>query len=320
MKKLCVIFIVLLLLGFAGGWMWWQRGTSAVNPQDKIQKMFIIQPGEGLNSIANRLKEEGLITDAMIFSFIVRKEGYEKKIQAGDFRLSPSMKPQQIAKTLTTGAIDIWITVPEGKRAEEIADILKENIPTYDDSWRRELVLREGYLFPDTYLIPKDATIDTVISIMTNNFEQRYAQATEGKSSNRSQKEIVILASLIEREGRHDEDRFLIASVLENRLDIGMALQIDATVQYALGYQPQQKSWWKQGVTLNDLKVNSPYNTYAHPGLPPAPIANPGSEALEAAANPSESDYLYYITDKNGINRYAKTYEEHNVNIKKYGL
>lgn len=320
MKKLFVIFLGIVLLLAVGGWMWWQRGTSAVNPQDKTQKMFIIQPGEGVNSIADRLKEEGLITDALVFSFIVRKEGYEKKIQAGDFRLSPSMNPQQIAETLTTGVIDIWITIPEGKRAEEIADILKENIPTYNDSWRQELVLREGYLFPDTYLIPKDATIDTIISIMTNNFEQRYAQATEEKTSNRSQKEIVILASLIEREGRHDEDRFLIASVLENRLDIGMALQIDATVQYALGYQPQQKLWWKQGVTFNDLKINSPYNTYLHPGLPPGPIANPGMEALEAAANPSETDYLYYITDKNGINRYAKTYEEHNANIKRYGL
>jgi UPF0755 protein len=109
MKKLFVIFLGIVLLLAVGGWMWWQRGTSAVNPQDKTQKMFIIQPGEGVNSIADRLKEEGLITDALVFSFIVRKEGYEKKIQAGDFRLSPSMNPQQIAETLTTGVIDIWI-------------------------------------------------------------------------------------------------------------------------------------------------------------------------------------------------------------------
>ncbi len=151
---------------------------------------------------------------------------------------------------------------------------------------------------------------------MKNNFDAKYA--TLENTSNRTPHEIVTIASLIEREARHAEDRPLVASVIVNRLEIGMALNIDATVQYILGYQQNEKSWWKRNLTFADLEINSPYNTYTNPGLPPGPIANPGIAAIEAAVNPAETDYLYYLSDENGVNHYAETLEEHNQNKAKY--
>jgi UPF0755 protein len=317
MKKL-LLFLIVVGIIFAGVFFWWQNGLSAVNTKDKASKMFVIPKGTGIRAISNDLKAQGLIRDDIVFFLYVRKNGIDKKIQAGDFKLSPSMSSQQIAKTLTLGSKDVWVTIPEGKRAEEVAQILKANIPTYDDTWEERLGEHEGYLFPDTYLIPRDATIDQVVMLLTNTFEQKYGVITN--NTNLSKAEVVTLASMIEREARHDEDRPLISSVMHNRLDIDMPLQIDATVQYVLGYSNAENTWWRKNLSLDDLKFQSLYNTYARTGLPPGPIASPGIEALEAAANPADTDYLYYITDQNGINRYATTGEGHNKNIDKYGL
>ncbi|MDO8461077.1 MAG: endolytic transglycosylase MltG, partial [bacterium] len=178
----------------------------------------------------------------------------------------------------------------------------------------------EGYLFPDTYLIPKDADIDLIVTLMKDNFDKKYESITPAKKTNLTKEEIVILASMIEREAKLDQDRSLVASVLLNRKNIGMKLDIDATIQYALGYQEIEKTWWKKGLTLQDIKLNSSYNTYLNPGLPPTPISNPGLEALNAVVNPAETQYFYYISDSSGRNHYAKTIEEHNANIKTFGL
>ena len=227
------------------------------------------------------------------------------------------MTPEEIAKTLTTGTQDVWITIPEGKRAEEIAGLLKANINTYDPVWEEKLATKEGYLFPDTYLFPKESGIDLIISTVTNTFDSKYNSIPN--NSKRSKEEIVTIASLVEREARHPEDRPLVASVMENRLGIDMALQIDATIQYALGYDPIKKTWWRR-VTPSQLKTDSLYNTYLNPGLPPTPIANPGKAALEAAIHPANTNYIYYFTDKNGVNHYSATLDEHNSQISKYGL
>jgi UPF0755 protein len=306
------VFLVAALL------IWWANGISAVDKNNTTPQTFIIPPGAGIKQIASQLKQQKLIKDPTVFYFLVKQMGIEKKIQAGSYRLSQALTAEQIAKNLTVGTHDIWVTVPEGKRAEEIADILQKNIPTYEESWRDELIANEGYLFPDTYLFPKEAGIDMIINTMRGTFENRYSSIEN--NTNLSKEEIVILASMIEREARHDVDRPIVSSVMYNRLDQGIPLQIDATVQYALGYDRGEGTWWKKGLTHDDLQIASPYNTYENAGLPPGPISNPGLAVLKAAANPSDTEYLFYITDKSGTNRYARTNDEHNANIKRYGL
>lgn len=317
MKKISFIFVFLILI-FTGFLAWWINGSAAVNPRDKAQKAFSIKKGEGVRAVANNLKSQGLIKDPVVFYLVVRRLGIDSKIQAGDFFISPSLNATQVAKALQTGTYDVRIVIPEGKRAEEVADILKERIDSYDESWRSQLVLNEGYLFPDTYSFPKDVTIEQVISVMRDNFETKYSQIENSEGSNLSKEDVVILASMVEREAKHDQDRSIVASVLFNRLDASMPLYIDATIQYAIG---TPKEWWP---TLPDTGGNvapdSPYNTYTHPGLPPTPISNPGIEVIKAVFNPAKTDYLYYITDKSGVNRYGRTLDEHNTNIKKYGL
>ncbi len=317
MKRLrvTVIVIAVCLLLFA---LWWHNGKEAVNPTDTAKKQFIITPEENVRDIANQLKNQGLIKDPIIFFLTIKQLGLEGKIQAGNFQLSPSMTEDQIAQALTHGTTDIWVTIPEGKRATEIAEILQEKISTYDPSWKDTLATEEGYLFPDTYLFPANATIDQIIEIMKNNFMTKYHQATINQTANLSEHDIVTLASIIEREGKSPEDMKLVASVLENRLHIGMALQADATIQYAIGYTPAKKTWWPQ-VTGTDLDIPSAYNTYRNPGLPPTPISNPGLHALTAAATPANTDYLYYFTDGKGITHFAKTLDEQNANIAKFG-
>lgn len=319
MKKLIITtsFIIFLFAFLA---LWWKNGLLAVNPSDSTQHIFVVKRGEGIREIANSLKKEGLIKDPIVFFLLVKKLNLDGKIQAGDFRLSPSETAYDIAQELTHGMLDIWVTIPEGKRADEIADILKEKIPTYQETWRNILNRNEGYLFPDTYLIPRDTDINTIVSIMKDNFEKKYESIQNIKQNNLTKDQVVIVASLIEREAKLGLDRPLVASVILNRLNIEMALQIDATIQYALGFQETEKTWWKKNLTAQDLKIDSPYNTYVNPDLPPTPISNPGLDVLKAVLNPAQTNYLYYISDKSGQNHYAKTIEEHNANIRKYGL
>lgn len=318
MKRLIVLLILLIII-VIGGILWWKNGVSSVNSQSKESKIFVVQKGDGVKEISNRLKANGLIRSSIVFFLLVKQSGIDKKIEAGDFRLSPSMTAKEIAENLTHGTLDIWITVPEGKRATEIAEILKEKIPTYDLSWFGVLGASEGYLFPDTYLIPKDANIEMVVNQMRGNFDAKYA-TLDTSNTKLTQEEIVILASLIEREAITDAERPIIAGILINRLNAGMALQVDATIQYAKGKNPSNKKWWEP-VFIEEYKtVVSDYNTYLFVGLPPGPISNPGLEALRAAASPTTTDYLYYLHDGNGKIRYAKTLSEHNSNIEKYGL
>lgn len=316
MKRLPVLLITLFIL-VGGIYLWWNNGIKAVNPNDKTSKIFLVQKGKGVRELANQLKKEGLIKDPVVFFILVKQLGLDGKIQAGDFRLSPSMTATEIAQNLTHGTLDIWVTIPEGKRADEIADILQEKIPSYDEAWRVRLDANEGYLFPDTYLIPKDADVDMVIQIMTNNFYTKLNSI--GLSKNTAQlARIVTIASLIEREAKGNAEKPIIAGIIKNRLDDGMALQIDATIQYAKG--KRGNSWWASISQEEYKSVQSTYNTYLYPGLPPTPIANPGIDALSAAAKPADTQYVYYLHDKNGVIHYARSYEDHMANQRKYGL
>lgn len=309
-----ILAVIVILFTF------WQSNLSAVNPNDQTTQTFTVTPGSGVHQVANSLQSQGLIKNSLVFLVYMKLTGEDSKIQKGEFKFSPSMTSQQIAKQLTQGTLDVWITVIPGKRADEIADILKGNITSYSEDWRAQLRLHEGYLFPDSYLIPKDASIDQIISIMTNNFTSKYQTALSQQTNKITEEQAVILASILQREAPSGEDMRKVASVLENRLQLGMALQVDATVQYALGYNTAENTWWKKNLTVDDLHITSPYNTYTNPGLPPTPISNPDLEALEAALNPADTNYLYYISDAHGVMHFATTLDQHNANIRKYGL
>lgn len=316
MKRLFTLLVIILVLVGAGA-IFWKLSSSPVDSKNQTKEVFIVKQGEGVRSISKRLKEEGIIKNSVVFFITVKKLGLDGKIQAGDHRISRSMTTADVAKSLTQGTSDVWITIREGVRAEEIADILERDLPSYESSWREELNKNEGYLFPDTYLIPKNADLPMVISILRNNFDSKY-KALDVTKTALSQTSIVKIASLVEREARHDSDRPIVAGVILNRLKEGMSLDLDATLQYAIGYSTSEKKWWKQGLTNDDKEIASSYNTYRNQGLPPTPISNPGLESLQAVINPADTDYFYYISDKNGVNHYAKTLEEHEKNIDKY--
>jgi UPF0755 protein len=318
MKKILVVLGLLIIFSTLA-FVWWQSGLQAVNSRAATPKIFVINNGEGVREIANNLKREGLIKDPIVFFLLTKFENLDKKIQAGDFRLNPSMSAQEIATNLTHGTLDIWTTIPEGLRATEIAGILKAKIPSYNNAWVTELQANEGYLFPDTYLIPRDADINLVLTLLKNNFQKKFDSVKETKTTALTDPQTITIASIIEREAVFAEDRPLVASVFMNRLNLGMGLGSDPTVQYALGYQSDTKSWWKNDLTADDLVINSPYNTRKNAGLPPAPISNPGLSAIEAALNPAKTDYLFFFSDKQGHLHFATTMTGHNANIQKYG-
>lgn len=313
MKFLLFIFISLIII--AGSFALWNYATSPVNQSDTFSKTFIVSPGETAQEVGKKLETAGLIKNSLAF-YIAARIG-RSPIQAGEYSLSPAFSMRQIIEKLDHGSADVVIKFQSGTRAEEYAKILKSNFKSYTSDWAVRLRENEGFLYPDTYSIPKNTTIDNIITILTDNFYKKAASLGLSKNSLRLSR-AVIIASLLEREGKTLQDKKMIASVIENRLVANMPLQIDAAVQYAIGYDEGEKTWWKKGLTIDDLKVASPFNLYTNSGLPPRPIANPGFNALSAAVNPAKSDYLFYVSDKNGKLYFAKTAVEHNRNVAKY--
>lgn len=318
MKKF-LTFIIIFLIVLIGGYLFYREGTLAINSKSEESIIFVVDPGENLDSIINNLSKADLIRNRIVFYLVVKQLGIEREIQAGDFRLSPSMNAYEIADEFTHGTIDIWVTVPEGLRKEEIAEIMSKTFDVSETEFN--LLAQEGYLFPDTYLIPRSATAQDIIDIMRANYESKYTSdiAISAKKNGLSEREVLILASIVEKETLFDSDRSGVAEVLLRRLRENYPLEVDVTIQYALGYQKDENRWWKSFITFDDLEVNSPYNSYKNMGLPPGPISNPGIASIRAAAEATENTpYKYYLADKEGHVHFGKTFEEHQQNIVKY--
>jgi UPF0755 protein len=297
-KVIRVILFITVITGIFAGFFWWKWATSPLNLNFSSKKTFVIKRGEKLTSIAQRLKKEELIRDP----------------------LASSWNLYEIARTLTLGTEDIWLTFPEGWRKEEFAQRLAVNLENFNV--QEFLVLTkdlEGYLFPDTYLIPKFASPSAIVKILTNNFEKK----TKDLKINYQD---LILASIIEREVKYDKDRPVVAGILIKRLQADWPLQVDATVQYAVANKQFDNltieqfgsfDWWPE-ITKKDLEIDSPYNTYKYKGVPPTPICNPGLATIKAVLKPLATDYWFYLSDKQGKIHFAKTLEEHQENIIKY--
>jgi UPF0755 protein len=312
-----ILLFVLLVAGFVA-WAWWQDGLSSAAPTDNTFTQFEVAKGEGVKSVVTHLSQEGIIRSSTAFYILIKSMGIDKSIQAGDYRLSKSMDARTVAKELTHGVVDVWLTTLEGWRIEEIATTLAKNF----DIPEKEFLsyAKEGYMFPDTYQVSKDATAAAIASLFLDTFNKKITPQmhADAQKSGLTIDQVVVLASIVEREGHNDEDRPVIAGILLNRLKKDWPLQTDATIQYALGYQPQEKSWWKKILTEDDMKIKSPYNTYLHTGLPPGPISNPGISSLQAVIYPKQTEYMYYLHDTKGNVYYAKTQEDHDQNIAKH--
>ena len=322
-----------------------QRGASTT--ASPVQ--FTVEPGESARAVGQQLQSAGLIRDGTLFEAYVRVNGLASRLEAGTFTLNAAMTPVQIAVALQHArAASITVTIPEGWRLEQVADYLgaagvldgaayrrlaasgqagAPHAGAYDFLGSRPAgASLEGYLFPDTYELPKEgATASDLIDRQLDDFAAQvvplYQQARAGGATTLSLYEAVTLASIVEREAVVDDERPVIAGVYANRLARGMKLEADPTVQYAMGYQARSGQWWKTPVSIGEYaQVLSPYNTYLHPGLPPGPIANPGLASILAALHPAKHDYLYFVAlpDGSGRHVFAKTFAEHQENVARY--
>ncbi|MBU0978286.1 MAG: endolytic transglycosylase MltG [Patescibacteria group bacterium] len=325
LKSKLILIIVSLLAGLLalGAGVIWQL-LQPVNPSAQTPQKFVVAKGESISSIGDKLTQTGLLRHPLVFRGAVYylQNSWTTtgtSIQAGSFELSPAMNIWQIVKRLTQGSDDVWLTLLEGWRVEEIAQVAQNKLTNFSVPDFLDLARPlEGQLFPDTYLVPLEFSPDQLTTLLTTTFEKKVTTglAEEIAGSDRPLEEVIILASLVEREARGYDQMRQVAGVLEHRLKIGMALQVDATLQYAKGPSTQGE-WWAPPL-VGDKKIVSPYNTYLHPGLPPRPICNPGLEAIRAVLNPIETDNLYYLHAPDGQIYFAQTLEEHNRNVAKY--
>jgi len=274
------------------------------------ETIVTIPKGATVTETVSILKEEHIVRSAFFLRIVTTLMSSNRGVLAGDYQFHESPNTFSVAQRITTGAFGlepVRVLIPEGASVAEMAIIYGKRLPRLDeDAFIKEATPLEGYLFPDTYFFLPNATHKTVIDAMLNNFEEQFATLEEEfVAFGKPLEEVVIMASLLEKEEHKFEPKRGIAGVLWNRIDINMPLQVDATFLYING-----KSTFT--LTLDDLQNNeSPYNTYKFKGLPPGPITNPGLDSLRAAMTPIEHDYLFYLADHNGTTYFSETYAEH---------
>lgn len=335
-----LIGVIVLILGACSvaGAFYIANGMSPVSGDDTMRP-FVIQSGETVEAIADHLQEEGFIKNATVFRGYVWSQGISGSLKAGEFQLNSAMGVENIARALQENSKEsneVTITILEGWSNARIGEYLEEKGVLTKEEWleaaattdSRTLIpdknyplladkaakaTLEGYLFPDTYRIFKDASAAQIIEKMLDNIESKVSAerrsqiAAQGKTFF----EVLNLASIVEREVINDKDKRMVADVFEKRLNDGMALQSDATVNYVTGKNTPR-------ATLEDLAIDSPYNTYKYPGLPPGPIGNPGLSAIVAVIEPEPNPYYYFLTPEDGSTIFSRTFAEHSANVRKY--
>jgi UPF0755 protein len=269
-----------------------------------------------VQAIAQEAKRKGIVRSTLLLSTILTKSYDPTKIYAGTYRFEKAQSVFEVARKLASTEVDDTLrtlTIPEGTTRESIANIAYEAIPTFDtEAFLAITEDKEGYLFPDTYFVPEEFTAQELSDLLIETYQARIEPLQDAiASSTFSEYEVLILASILEREANSEESMRMVSGILQNRLEIGMALQTDASIEYAL-HKPLSE------LTPEDLDIDTPYNTYLYPGLVPTPIGNPGLTAIEAVLYPERSEYFYYITGDDGNFYYAETFEEHKANIARY--
>jgi len=319
-KKLFIILIILSIF-----FLCFEK------PLNYQEKLILIEKGQTTKEIAFSLKEQGIINNPYLFILTAFIKNEYKNLKAGYYFLNSNMNNQEIINILSQGkTAKDKITIIEGLTNFEIAEYLEKqglfkkeqiielinsnNFSNYDFlKDKPENLSLEGYLFPDTYLIEKKESLENIVKIILNNFDKKLNQnlRDEIKKQNKGIFEIITMASLIEKEVINYEDKQIVSGILWKRIKAGVPLQVDASVVYALNAK-------KEKISIEDTKINSPYNTYKYRGLPLGPICNPGLESIKAAIYPKETNYWYYLSKPSGETVFSKTLEEHNIAIYKY--
>jgi UPF0755 protein len=293
------------------------------------ERVVLVKRGQSFAGAVDMLQEQNIIRSPGRFRLLARIKGADTRIQAGEYLLKGSMTPNQILQTLIDGKVRLYrFTVPEGSNLQQIAGIVSEagftpaeqfvQVATNPDLIRRlglEADSLEGYLFPDTYHFPRNATAEDITIAMVQRFQSLIPEGwkTRADELGLSMHEVVTLASIIEKETGTPEERPLISSVFHNRLKRGMRLQTDPTVIYGI-------EDFDGNLTRKHLNTHTPYNTYLIRGLPPGPIANPGLASIEAALFPEETKYLYFVSRKDSTHQFSTNLKDHNQAIRKYQL
>ncbi|GMU74387.1 MAG: aminodeoxychorismate lyase [Candidatus Campbellbacteria bacterium] len=275
-----------------------------------------VAKGASFSEIAQQLEVENVITSPLLLRVLVTLFGGTTSVQAGDYLFEKQQGTLRVAWRLTHGAFglaSVRVVLPEGLTVVQMGETVREALPHFDtEKFERLASGREGYLFPDTYFFMVNATPETVVDVLTMRFDAVLEELSgELASSSRSIPDVVTMASILEEEAKTPEDKRIVAGILWKRIDIGMALQVDATFKYTLGKASHE-------LTADDLATDTPYNTYTRTGLPPTPISNPGLESLRAALDPTATEYFYYLTGNDGRMYYAEDFEGHKQNKAKH--
>lgn len=302
--------LVLIFIGFS----LWQQTLPPKN--FPIESAVTIPRGLSASAIAHLLEEQNVVKSNLLLYLILIWYHDPANIQAGTFVYQEPQNVWQVAErlTLASGAENlVAVTLPEGFTIREFATIASTSLQNFDRDYFIDLGAgREGYFFPDTYYLPNDFTAKELATLLTDTYHQKTESLKEEMNNHPLGEDgVITLASLLEREANSEESMNVVSGILQNRLAIDMALQIDASIEYILNRPLSQ-------LEASDLEIDSPYNTYIYRGLPPTPIGNPGLMAIKAVLHPVESEFFYYLTDAEGNFHYAKTFDEHKKNIAKY--
>ncbi len=306
--------IILVLAGAIATYIY----LFAIAPPDNfpLNELVSVPSGEPLSAVAAILQQDGVVRSGLTFRILVTLMGDEHSVHAGDYLFKEPLDVLALSRAIAIGQYGLEplrIRVPEGTTVQQMSVLFAGQLQRFNvQNFLSIAIPQEGYLFPDTYYFLPNATESTVVEAMRQNFNEKIATIEpQIASSTHSLSDIVIMASILEREARITQDRRMIAGVLWNRIAHGMPLQVDATFLYTI---------WKGSfqLTMKDLMTPSPYNTYLNKGLPPTPIGSPSLDSLLAAATPIPSDYVYYLADKNGVTHYCKTYACQLANEAKY--
>ena len=306
--------MILLIAGIVSAYAY----VYAIQPPDAfpVGTLVSVPQGESLKDVAVTLEREGVVRSPLLFSVLVTLMGRERAVHAGDYIFKEPLTVFSVARAISIGQYGlepVRIRIPEGATTKEMAFIYNTQLERFDaDNFKAQAQPQEGYLFPDTYFFLPNATEDIVIQTMHQNFDQHIATiAPQIASSTHPLADIVIMASILEREAYNTKDRRMIAGVLWNRISRGMPLQVDVTFIYTLGKGTFQ-------LTKKDLTTASPYNTYVNKGLPPTAIGSPSMDSLLAAATPIKNSYLFFLADHSGVTHYCKTFSCQQANKDRY--